>query len=54
MGTGVVSALASRFHFGAGSLALEVVSLIFFLLNLALFVAICAMTIARYWLFPEV
>ncbi|KNZ80517.1 Sulfite efflux pump SSU1 [Termitomyces sp. J132] len=53
MGTGVVSALVSRFHFGAGSLALEVISLFFFFLNLALFVAICTMTIARYWLFPE-
>ncbi|RDB16951.1 Sulfite efflux pump SSU1 [Hypsizygus marmoreus] len=53
MGTGVVSSLAARFHFGAGSLALEVISLIFFFLNLALFVLLCGMTIARYWLFPE-
>ncbi|GLB37101.1 putative C4-dicarboxylate transporter [Lyophyllum shimeji] len=53
MGTGVLSALASRFPFGAGSLALEVISLLFFFLNLALFVLFCGITVARYWLFPE-
>ncbi|KAF9461280.1 voltage-dependent anion channel [Collybia nuda] len=53
MGTGVISSLAANFHFGAGSLTLEIISLVFFLLNLALFVVISAMTIARYWMFPE-
>ncbi|KAF5385900.1 hypothetical protein D9615_002517 [Tricholomella constricta] len=53
MGTGVISALASRFPFGAGSIALEVISLMFFFLNLFLFVIICGMTVARYWLYPE-
>ncbi|KAG5645206.1 hypothetical protein DXG03_006724 [Asterophora parasitica] len=53
MGTGVISALASRFPFGTGSLALQVISLIFFFLNLLLFALFCGMTIARYWLYPE-
>ncbi|KAG5637040.1 hypothetical protein H0H81_006035 [Sphagnurus paluster] len=53
MGTGVISSLAARFHFGAGSFTLEVISLIFFFLNLILFVVFCGITIARYWLFPE-
>jgi tellurite resistance protein TehA-like permease len=54
MGTGIVSSLAARFHFGAGSLALEVISLAFFFLNLVFFVFICGMTIARYYMYPEV
>lgn len=54
MGTGSVSALAARFHFGAGSLALEVITLIFFFLNLLFFVLICGATVARYWMYPEV
>ncbi|KAF8070178.1 voltage-dependent anion channel [Lyophyllum atratum] len=53
MGTGVISSLVSRFPFGAGSLTLEVISLMFFFLNLALFVLFCGLTVARYWLFPE-
>lgn len=54
MGTGVVSSLAGRFHFGAGSLTLEIISLAFFFLNLVLFVLFSGITIARYWMFPEV
>jgi tellurite resistance protein TehA-like permease len=54
MGTGVVSSLTSLFHFGANSLALEIITLIFFFLNLLLFTVISGLTVARYWLFPEV
>lgn len=54
MGTGAVSSLINRFHFGAGSLTLKVLTLIFFFLNLFFFVVICGATIARYWMFPKV
>lgn len=53
MGTGAVSALASRFHFGQGSEAIQAVTLLFFFLNLCFFILICGATVARYWLFPE-
>ncbi|KAJ7183151.1 voltage-dependent anion channel [Mycena filopes] len=53
MGTGAVSSLVSRFHFGEGSETLKVLTLLFFFLNLFFFVAICAATIARYYMFPE-
>jgi tellurite resistance protein TehA-like permease len=54
MGTGVVSGLASIFPFGAGSLALKIVTLIFFFLNLIIFVVLSTLTLARYWMFPYV
>lgn len=54
MGTGTVSILAADFHFGNGSTALTVITLVFFFINLASYVAVCAVTIARYYLFPEV
>ena len=54
MGTGVVSALLHLFPYNNGCLALKVMGLIFFLLNLVLFVFVCAMTVARYSFFPEV
>ncbi|KAJ7454757.1 voltage-dependent anion channel [Mycena latifolia] len=53
MGTGAVSALASRFHFAQGSEAIQVVTLLFFFLNLCFFVLICGATFARYHIFPE-
>ncbi|KAJ7746399.1 voltage-dependent anion channel [Mycena metata] len=53
MGTGVVSSLISRFHFGQGSEALKILTLLTFFLNLFFFVAICAATVARYCMFPE-
>ncbi|KAJ6617489.1 voltage-dependent anion channel [Mycena sp. CBHHK59/15] len=53
MGTGAVSALASRFHFGEGSEVLKIITLLFFFLNLCFFTLICGATVARYWIFPE-
>ncbi|KAJ7510415.1 voltage-dependent anion channel [Mycena galericulata] len=53
MGTGSVAALLSRFHFGQGSEAIKILSLLFFFLNLVFFILICAVTVARYTMFPE-
>ncbi|EGO25854.1 hypothetical protein SERLADRAFT_466566 [Serpula lacrymans var. lacrymans S7.9] len=53
MGTGAVSALVHSFPYGSGSLPIKIVTLLVFFLNLFLFVVICAATIARYILFPE-
>ncbi|KAJ6630992.1 voltage-dependent anion channel [Mycena sp. CBHHK59/15] len=53
MGTGAVSALVSRFHFGEGSEVLKIITLLFFFLNLCFFTLICGATVARYWIFPE-
>lgn len=54
MGTGVVSALLHLFPYHNDSLALKVMALIFFLLNLILFVFVCTCTVLRYIWFPEV
>ncbi|KIP11622.1 hypothetical protein PHLGIDRAFT_515202 [Phlebiopsis gigantea 11061_1 CR5-6] len=54
MGTGVVSALLHLFPYNNGCLALKVMGLIFFLLNLCLFVFVCTCTVLRYYWFPEV
>lgn len=54
MGTGVVSALIHLFPYYNGSHALKIVALVFFLLNLVLFVFVCTCTILRYIMFPEV
>ncbi|KAI0769777.1 voltage-dependent anion channel [Trametes elegans] len=54
MGTGVVSALLHNFPYHTDSLALKIAALIFFLLNLVLFVFVCMCTILRYIMFPEV
>lgn len=54
MGTGITSGILHLFPYHNGSLALKVVALIVFIINLLLFVYVCGMTIARYWLYPEV
>ncbi|PSS37815.1 hypothetical protein PHLCEN_2v283 [Hermanssonia centrifuga] len=54
MGTGVVSALIHLFPYHNDSQALKIVALIFFLLNLVLFVFVCTCTVLRYIWFPEV
>ena len=54
MGTGVVSALLHLFPYNNGSLALKIMALIFFLLNLTLFTFVCTCTVLRYLWFPEV
>ncbi|KAJ7671597.1 voltage-dependent anion channel [Mycena polygramma] len=53
MGTGAVASLVSHFHFGQGSEAIKILTLLFFFLNLFLFVVICVATVARYYIFPE-
>ncbi|KAF6760330.1 voltage-dependent anion channel [Ephemerocybe angulata] len=53
MGTGSVSTLAGRFYFGRGSVALEVICLAFFFLNLGMYIIFIVTTIIRYWLFPH-
>ena len=54
MGTGAVSALIHNLPYHNDSLVLKIVALAVFLLNLVLFVFVCACTILRYVLFPEV
>ncbi|KAF7327475.1 hypothetical protein MKEN_00325900 [Mycena kentingensis (nom. inval.)] len=54
MGTGVVSTLVNRFYWGLGSDATKVLTLLLFFLNLLCFVLVCAATLARYILFPEI
>ena len=54
MGTGVVSALLHNFPYGSDGLGLKIAAVVFFLLNLALFVFISTCTIVRSWAFPEV
>ncbi|KAI0081901.1 hypothetical protein K474DRAFT_1586835 [Panus rudis PR-1116 ss-1] len=54
MGTGVVSALLHNFPYHNDSPALKVLAVVFLILNLLLFTFICACTILRYILFPEV
>lgn len=54
MGTGSVSILAALFHWGNGGTALKVISLTFFFINLFFYIVILSMTVARYWMFPEV
>ncbi|KAK7032766.1 sulfite efflux pump SSU1 [Favolaschia claudopus] len=53
MGTGAVASLVSRFHFGEGSEAVKVLTLLLFFLNLCFFSIITTATVARYYLFPE-
>ncbi len=54
MGTGSVSELLHLFPYHNGSLALKVMGLVFFLLNLVLFVFVCVCTALRYIWAPEV
>ncbi|GBE81199.1 Sulfite efflux pump SSU1 [Sparassis crispa] len=53
MGTGVVSALLHNFPYGSDREPLRVAAASFFLLNLVLFVFVCACTVARYFVFPQ-
>ncbi|OBZ68178.1 Sulfite efflux pump SSU1 [Grifola frondosa] len=54
MGTGVVSALLHNFPYHNESLGLKITAVVFFLLNLVLFVFVCTCTILRYALYPEI
>ncbi|KAH7914128.1 voltage-dependent anion channel [Hygrophoropsis aurantiaca] len=54
MGTGATAAVVHAFPYGHESLAIKVVTLLLFFLNLLLFVIICSATIARYMMFPQV
>ncbi|KAJ7249005.1 voltage-dependent anion channel [Mycena rebaudengoi] len=53
MGTGSVSTLISLFHFGENSETIKILTLLFFFLNLCLFISICGATMLRYYMFPE-
>lgn len=54
MGTGAVGGLIARFHFGQDTLALKILTFLFFFLDLVFFILICGATVARYYMFPEV
>lgn len=52
MGTGVVSIIFHSYPYGTPSNAMNILSLIFFFLDLILFVLFLSMSVARYALFP--
>ena len=54
MSTGAISALVHNFPYHNDSPVLKIIALIVCLLNLVLFLFVCACTILRYVLFPEV
>ena len=54
MGTGITSAIIHLFPYNNDKLALKIVALIIFLLNLVLFVFVCTCTVLRYIWYPEV
>ncbi|KAK0504623.1 voltage-dependent anion channel [Armillaria luteobubalina] len=54
MGTGAISTLFHAFPYGTGSQGLRIMTLIFFFLNLCLFITFCAISIVRYITFPDI
>ncbi|KAF5393523.1 hypothetical protein D9757_000577 [Collybiopsis confluens] len=54
MGTGSISLLFYAFPYKTGSEAFIIWTLIFFFLNLTLFIVFCVITLARYVMFPEI
>lgn len=54
MGTGITSAIIHLFPYNNDKLALKIVALVIFLLNLVLFVFVCTCTVLRYIWYPEV
>lgn len=54
VGTGVIALLFQGFPYSTGSQILKIFTLIFFFLNLFLFVLFTAMTAIRYILFPKI
>lgn len=54
VGTGAVSLLFHTFPYGNETKPMKVITLVIFLLNLVLFVVFTAITIARYFMFPDV
>lgn len=54
MGTGAISLLFQGFPYAAGSRTFKILTLIFFFLNLFLFILFTAITTARYILFPKI
>ncbi len=52
-GTGAISILFYSFPYGNGSEEMKILSLLFFFLNLGLFIVFTAVTAARYVLFPD-
>ncbi|KAF9478604.1 hypothetical protein BDN70DRAFT_879725 [Pholiota conissans] len=53
MGTGGISSLFAAFPYGNGSTAMAVLSLIFFFLNLFLFILFFALSVAKYVCYPD-
>ncbi|KAK0461122.1 voltage-dependent anion channel [Desarmillaria tabescens] len=54
MGTGAISTLFHAFPYGTGSQGLRIMTLIFFFLNLCLFITFCAISLVRYITFPDI
>ncbi|KZT10620.1 uncharacterized protein LAESUDRAFT_671957 [Laetiporus sulphureus 93-53] len=54
MGTGAVSALFNNYPYAHGSSPMKILSVIFFLLNVVLFVLFNLFTICRYTFWPEI
>ncbi|RDB16735.1 Sulfite efflux pump SSU1 [Hypsizygus marmoreus] len=53
MGTGAISILFSSFPYGHNTQPMKILSLLFFFLNLFLFLLFTALTITRYYLYPH-
>jgi tellurite resistance protein TehA-like permease len=53
MGTGIIGALFHNFPYGGDTRTMNAFALIFFMLNVILFSAFLALTIARYIMFPH-
>jgi tellurite resistance protein TehA-like permease len=54
VGTGAISIIFHAFPFGTGSQPLQILSLVFLLLNLVLFVIFLGMSVVRYLMFPDI
>ncbi|KAJ3724471.1 voltage-dependent anion channel [Lentinula raphanica] len=54
MGTGSISLLFHAFPYGSDTETFIIFTLIFFLLNLTLFITFCIITTARYIMFPDI
>lgn len=54
MATGVCSSLLHNFPYHNGSPVLKIMALVFFLLDLVIFIALCAWTVMRCVMFSEV
>lgn len=53
MGTGAVDILFHAFPYGKGSQGMKIITLIFFFLNLSLFIVFAFISLVRYIMFPD-